>query len=214
MSAENWSAPVADAEMRRRCGGRRRYNAWRAFCAGERRRSLVELFGPLIFLRPRRGQMRAAAEALGVERTTIWRDCIVLRAQWAEYMQTPAGWGRVMGPRDGTARAFGPAEDKLRHADTVVEALSNALTRADHRLALVPGLVLQLINGDLWQERIVQRTGEYVRFARFEEFVTTPPLDGLGASLATLRRVCAGRVEVLNALDRVTVGELRPPTSE
>lgn len=94
--------------------------------------------------------------------------------------------------------------DKLREADTVVDALGSALARTDRGLDTVPGLILRLINESLWQERIVQRTGEHVRFARFEEFVTTPPLEGLGASLVTLRRVCAGRVDVLDALDRVT----------
>jgi hypothetical protein len=96
--------------------------------------------------------------------------------------------------------------DKLRVADTLVDALGSALSRTDHGLETVPGLVLRLINEDLWQERIIHRTGEHVHFARFEEFVTTAPLAGLGASLDTLRRVCGGRVDVLDALDRVMTG--------
>lgn len=97
MVALNWSKPVPNAEMRCRAGGRRHYNGWRAHLANDRRRRLVAQFG-LIFLLPKRGQVKAAAEALGVARTTVWRDCQALRAEWYEYLQTPAGWRRVMGP--------------------------------------------------------------------------------------------------------------------
>jgi hypothetical protein len=80
----------------RRAAGRRHVNAWRTHLANDRRRRLVERFGPLIFLRPQRGQIAAAAAAMGVERTTLWRDCRALREQWAAYLATPEGWRRVV----------------------------------------------------------------------------------------------------------------------
>lgn len=105
MAALNWSRPVSDAEMRARTGGRRAYNARRAYLAAERRRRLVETFGPLVFLLPKRGQVTSAAQALGVSRFTIWRDCRALRDAWHKYLQTPAGWRQVMGIAADQGRA-------------------------------------------------------------------------------------------------------------
>lgn len=89
--------------MRSRAGGRRSYNRWRQHLANDRRRRLVEEFG-LIFLLPKRGQVKEAAEALGVDRVTIWRDFRVLREEWRDYMSTPAGWRRVMNVRASQER--------------------------------------------------------------------------------------------------------------
>jgi hypothetical protein len=64
----------------------------------------------------------------------------------------------------------------------------------------------------LWRERVIVRTGEVVRFDRFSDFVSTPPLEGLGADLATLKRMCADNSRVLDALDQVSIG--RPGARE
>jgi hypothetical protein len=67
--------------------------------------------------------------------------------------------------------------DKLREADTVVDALGKAMLDGKAGLSSVPGLVLRVIKEGLWRERVVVRTGELVRFENFTDFVTTPPLD-------------------------------------
>jgi hypothetical protein len=48
------------------------------------------------------------------------------------------------------------------------------------------------------------QTGREITFTRFEQFVTAPPLDGLGTTLDTLRRLCRGHDEV----ERLLVAEL------
>jgi hypothetical protein len=93
--------------------------------------------------------------------------------------------------------------DKLREADTVVDALGKAMLDGKAGLSSVPGLVLRVIDEGLWRERVIVRTGEVVCFDRFSDFVSTPPLEGLGADLATLKRMCADNPRVLDALDQV-----------
>lgn len=46
------------------------------------------------------------------------------------------------------------------------------------------------------------KTGEKARFQYFEEFVATPPLEGLGASIDLLMRLCKDDKEALDAIDR------------
>lgn len=96
--------------------------------------------------------------------------------------------------------------DKLREADTVVSCLGQAMIDGESGLKNVPGLVLRVVNEDLWQERIIAQTGAPARFKRFVDFVATKPLEGLGADLPTLRRLCADNPAALDALDRATKG--------
>jgi hypothetical protein len=42
------------------------------------------------------------------------------------------------------------------------------------------------------------------RSLRFEDFVTTPPLHGLGADLRTLQNLCRDDAEALGELEKVT----------
>jgi hypothetical protein len=46
------------------------------------------------------------------------------------------------------------------------------------------------------------KTGQIVQFERFEEFVTTPPLEGLGATMPMLIRMCRDDKLALDAIDR------------
>jgi len=43
-----------------------------------------------------------------------------------------------------------------------------------------------------------------VQFSSFSEFVTTPPLEGLGATLDQLRGICRSDPEALDAVDQAT----------
>jgi hypothetical protein len=94
--------------------------------------------------------------------------------------------------------------DKLREADTVVDALGKAMLDGKAGLSSVPGLVLRVIKEELWRERVVVRTGELVRFENFTDFVTTPPLEGLGTDIKMLRRICQDDMEALSMLDEVS----------
>jgi len=43
-----------------------------------------------------------------------------------------------------------------------------------------------------------------VQFSTFAEFVTTPPLEGLGVTLDQLRGICRSDPEALDTMDRAT----------
>lgn len=110
--------------------------------------------------------------------------------------------------------------DRLGVSDRVVTSLRKAVAHVDamsggYGLDSVPGLLKQVVDEDIWRERIVERTGEVARFSTFEEFVTTPPLEGLGTSMKVLRDLCRQRPEALDALDRATQRpSSRPPRTD
>jgi len=52
-----------------------------------------------------------------------------------------------------------------------------------------------------WRERVIRATGQRVQFSSFSEFVTTPPLEGLGATMDQLRGICRGDPEALVAIE-------------
>lgn len=98
----------------------------------------------------------------------------------------------------------------LLHNDTVARALSRAIADGDAALENVPGLLRRIIKEDMWRERIVPESGETITFARFEDFVTTEPLDGLGTSMDVIRALCKKDEDVLIMLDEVTKKTLSP----
>ena len=89
----------------------------------------------------------------------------------------------------------------LRGNAHLVDALGSALRRGEHGLSTVPGLLKRVIREESWREFITQR-GEHVRHERFVEFVVTPPLRGIGASVELLQDVCRHDPEALDLLDQ------------
>lgn len=83
----------------------------------------------------------------------------------------------------------------------LVEALGSSLRRGGNALEAVPGLLKRLLAEESWREFITQR-GEHVQHERFVEFVTTPPLRGIGASVDLIRRIVADDAEAVDLLDR------------
>jgi hypothetical protein len=92
----------------------------------------------------------------------------------------------------------------LLHNDTVARALSRAIADGDASMDSVPGLLRRIITENMWQERIVPESGEVITFKRFEDFVATPPLEGLGATMDVIRALCKKQEDVLILLDEVT----------
>ncbi len=86
----------------------------------------------------------------------------------------------------------------------MVQALGICLVDGGFALAKVPSLVRQVIRREAWRERILAQTGQRVTFDHFEAFIETPPLDGLGATMALLRNICRDDPKALDAIDRVT----------
>lgn len=95
--------------------------------------------------------------------------------------------------------------NELIENDVVVDVLSKAIKWGGANLRDVPPLIKRILLENRWQKRIVQETGEIVTFDKFVEFVTTPPLEGLGADLKLIKRMCDGDAEALDLIDRATV---------
>lgn len=77
----------------------------------------------------------------------------------------------------------------LKQRDSMCAALYQCVQRGDGSLRNAPGLLLQIIREDAWRERLVEPTGEIVKFDSFDEFITTTPPDGLGATVEQIERL-------------------------
>jgi hypothetical protein len=83
------------------------------------------------------------------------------------------------------------------YSGQMVDSLRHSLRDGKHGLSLVPMLIKRVIEGDMWRDFVVERTGERVTYTRFIDFVTTKPLEGLGADLKLIKRICADHKDVL-----------------
>jgi hypothetical protein len=78
--------------------------------------------------------------------------------------------------------------DELRDHALLVESLGSALRSGDHALTTTPALLKRILAQESWRDFITKR-GERVTHDRFVDFVTAPPLSGLGASIALITRI-------------------------
>lgn len=83
----------------------------------------------------------------------------------------------------------------------LVESLERSLRSGKHGLSVVPGLLKQILAEGSWREFTTQRD-ELVRHERFADFVVTPPLKGLGASVMTIRKLLVDDMGALDLLDQ------------
>lgn len=93
------------------------------------------------------------------------------------------------------------AVNRLLESDSVVSSLRTSLTSGASGLDNVPRLIKRAIREDCWRAHEIELTGEIATFDRFEDFVTTPPLEGLGASIETLKRLCTDDTEAADMID-------------
>ena len=102
--------------------------------------------------------------------------------------------------------------DELRHRGNVIASLSSAVRDGSGGLRHVPGLLRQVLADEGWREFVSQR-GEEVRPASFEEFVTTPPLKGLGAEgVGQIERLVSDDPEALRMVREASTAKPgRPP---
>lgn len=91
--------------------------------------------------------------------------------------------------------------DPLRARGSDVAALVDTLRRGGSALESVPHQIKQILRDETWRH-FVTRLGKEVCHERFADFVTTPPLAGLGADVPLVRRLIADDVEALDLLDR------------
>jgi hypothetical protein len=97
---------------------------------------------------------------------------------------------------------MGMSEPQLVGRDHVVQSLSQALSYGETGLSTVPKLIKRCLREECWRDRVLERTGERVKFDRFEEFVRTPPLEGLGADVDLVKRIVKDDKEALDLLDQ------------
>lgn len=92
--------------------------------------------------------------------------------------------------------------------------LLNALywsVRDGKKIDNIPGLIEQLLAEDIWKEIYVEETERTVTYERFEDFVTTPPPEGLGAKIEDLERLIGEDEPTLNLLDAALQGKPGKP---
>lgn len=94
----------------------------------------------------------------------------------------------------------------------LVEALGSALREGEHGLKTGPALLVRVLREESWRSFVTQR-GEPVEYRRFEQFVTTPPLKGLGASMRLIKKLIDAieddveRIAAQDLLDQATQGK-------
>ena len=101
---------------------------------------------------------------------------------------------------------------ELERRDIYVSNLQMALNEGEHGLSAVPGHIKKIIREDMWQDRIVQATGERAQFDQFSDFMNAPPPKGLGVDVDMLRRMCHEDDEALRLLREEVTGERGNPT--
>jgi IS30 family transposase len=79
MCDSDWTTRTDRETVCKRAAGRRHYNAWRQFCASERRLRVEEM---LHELRSKRGSQKRIAALLGVSESTISRDVTSNHRSW------------------------------------------------------------------------------------------------------------------------------------
>ncbi|MFE2297949.1 hypothetical protein ACFXAW_07110 [Streptomyces sp. NPDC059445] len=88
----------------------------------------------------------------------------------------------------------------------LVEALGSALREGEHGLKTGPALLVRVLREESWRSFVTQR-GEEVENRRFEDFVATPPLKGLGATMRLIDKLIESiedsslRADAQNLLD-------------
>ena len=93
------------------------------------------------------------------------------------------------------------------YSGQMVDSLRHSLRDGKHGLSLVPLLVKRVIQEGMWRDFVVERTRERVTYTRFIDFVTTKPLEGLGADLELIKRICADHKDVLLLIERAVQGK-------
>jgi hypothetical protein len=93
----------------------------------------------------------------------------------------------------------------------IISLLHSAIVEGVLELSHVPGLLQQILQEELWQERVIPSTGKLVKFDFFIDFVQTPPPTGLGTNFETLWQFCADNPQLLNLLDQAAQRERGAP---
>jgi hypothetical protein len=83
----------------------------------------------------------------------------------------------------------------------MVDALASAVRGGSESLGQVPGLLCRVIEEEAWRH-FTTALGKDVEHERLADFITTPPLNGLGASVELVQKIIADDTKALDLLDR------------
>lgn len=100
--------------------------------------------------------------------------------------------------------------DRLREHGNLVELVSRALRDEAHILADAPVLLKRLLVEEGWREFVTSR-GEESTPPTFAAFVTTPPLKGLGVTLALVKRLLSDDPDALTLYTAAVTGKRGAP---
>ncbi len=89
-----------------------------------------------------------------------------------------------------------------RERALLVDALSSAIADGGQSLGQVPALLKRLLREGAWKD-FETRLGKPVHHDRFEDFVVTQPLAGLGADVGLVRNIVKDDVEAIDLLAEV-----------
>lgn len=85
--------------------------------------------------------------------------------------------------------------------DRLVDSLGSAILHGGSALGDVPDLLKRVLREEVWRD-FTTRRGQVVHHDRFADFVTTPPLAGLGSDVDLVRRIVAHDIEASDLLDQ------------
>lgn len=89
-----------------------------------------------------------------------------------------------------------------KSAYNVVSSLSVSLKGGSRSLGAIPGLIVRIVNEELWREFYCEPIQKLVTFDSFEAFVIHELPDGLDTDIATLKNLCRDNIEARDAIDR------------
>jgi hypothetical protein len=93
----------------------------------------------------------------------------------------------------------------LRQNQNLHESLVHMIHRGETGLRELPGLLLKVIEEESWRQRYVPQLEKVVTFDRFIDYVTTAPLEGMGATPDLLRALCKDHLAARSALENALV---------
>lgn len=94
------------------------------------------------------------------------------------------------------------------------QALTNYRVISSARLAVrdgmgglhgVPALLKRILKEEMWREFVIAETGQVQTYDRFIDFITEPPLEGMGTDLKTVTKLCEDDPEALDLLNKATI---------
>jgi len=101
----------------------------------------------------------------------------------------------------------------LKIRGKVISGLARSIQNGARDISSVVNSLKTILKEEWWKERIIT-TGEVVRFDRFIDFVTTPPLEGLGTDVKTIMNLCRDDLDIQRAIDRAVKRPVGPPMKD